>query len=81
EDEEHYLKIIQLKQHDISEDEINLVSFAVRYQKFTLADLIEEKKWSSEKSMKLLNRLTDLGILKHSKSLLHGEQWYVVSNL
>ena len=75
------MKIVQLKQHDISEDEIRLVSFAVKVQKFTLADLIENTKWSSEKSMETLNRLTDLGILRHSKSFLHGEQWYVVSNL
>jgi len=81
EDEDHYLKIIQLKPHDISEDEIKLVSFAVRVQKFALADLIEAIKWPPEKTMKLLNRLTDLGILKHSKSLLHGDQWYVISNL
>lgn len=81
EDEETFLKIVQLKQHDISEDEIRLVSFAVKVQKFTLADLIENTKWSSEKSMESLNRLTDLGILRHSKSFLHGEQWYVVSNL
>jgi len=81
EDEETFLKIVQLKQHDISEDEIRLVSFAVKVQKFTLADLIENTKWSSEKSMETLNRLTDLGILRHSKSFLHGEQWYVVSNL
>ncbi|MHA2182430.1 MAG: hypothetical protein ACXAAH_13505 [Promethearchaeota archaeon] len=81
EDEDHYLKIIQLKHHDISEDEIKLVSFAVQFQKFTLADLIEGTKWSPEKSLKLLNRITNLGILRHSKSLLHGEQWYVVSSL
>lgn len=80
EDGEHYLKIIQLKQHDISQDEISLVTFAIKVQKFTLADLIEGRKWSSEKSIKLLNRLTNLGILNHSKSLLHGEQWYVVTN-
>jgi hypothetical protein len=81
EDEDHFIKIVQLKAHDISKDEINLVSIAIKFQKFTLADLIEETKWETEKSMKLLNRLTDIGILKHSRSLLHGEQWYIVSNL
>jgi len=80
EDEDHYLKIIQLKAHDISEDEIKLVSIAIKFQKLTLADLIDETKWSTNKSMNLLNRLTDLGILKHSKSLLHGEQWYIICN-
>ncbi|NVM37466.1 MAG: hypothetical protein HWN81_17860 [Candidatus Lokiarchaeota archaeon] len=79
EDEDHYLKVVQLKAHDISEDETKLSILASKLQKFTLADIINETGWSPEKSKNLLSGLTQIGILKHSKSFLHGEQWYVVS--
>lgn len=79
ESEDHYLKVVQLKAHDITEDETKLSIIATKLQKFTLANVINETGWSPEKSIDLLNRLTQLGILKHSKSFLHGEQWYVVS--
>lgn len=79
EDEDHYLKIVQLKAHDISEDEVKIISLATKFQKFTLADLIDSIGWSKEKLFKILNNLTSHGILKYSKSFLHGENWYIVS--
>ncbi|KKN11064.1 hypothetical protein LCGC14_1030230 [marine sediment metagenome] len=79
EDEDHYLKVVQLRAHDISEDESNLISFALKLQKFTLADMIGATGWTMAKITKILNTLTELGIIKYSKSFLHGEQWYIVS--
>lgn len=79
EDEDHYLKVVQLRAHDISEDESNLISFALKLQKFTLADMIEASGWTMAKITKILITLSELGIIKYSKSFLHGEQWYVVS--
>jgi len=79
EDEDHYLKIVQLKAHDISEDESKLISLATKFQKFSLADMIDAIGWSKDKLLKILNDLTTDGILKYSKSFLHGENWYIIS--
>lgn len=78
-DEDHYLKVVQLKSHDITQDEIELISKAIKFQTFTLIDMIEATGWGTEQVIKILNNLTDLGILKYSKSFLHGERWYIVS--
>ena len=75
--EGNFLKVVQLKAHDVSEDEIKLVSIAMKLQKFTLADIVEKTNWSPDKSLELLYKITNLGILNYSKSFLHGEQWYV----
>ena len=75
--EGNYLKVVQLKAHDVSEDEISLVLTAMKLQKFTLADIVDKTGWSPDKSLELLYKLTNLGILNYSKSFLHGEQWYV----
>ena len=79
ENEDHYLKIAQLKAHDISKDEAKLISIATKFQKFSLADIIDTTGWTKEKLIKILNNLTSYGILKYSKSFLHGENWYIVS--
>ena len=78
-DEDHYLKVVQLKAHDISKDEQEIISNALKFQAFSLADMVDVTDWSIEKVQKILSELTDLGILKYSKSLLQGERWYVVS--
>jgi hypothetical protein len=78
-DDNHSLKIIQLKAHDITEDENLLISIAAQFQKFTLVDMVQRTGWSSEKVNKLLDKLTKFGIFKYSKSFLHGDQWYIVS--
>ncbi|MFX1339130.1 MAG: hypothetical protein ACFFDK_11025 [Promethearchaeota archaeon] len=78
-DEDHYLKIVQLKPYDIKDDEQELISHALKFQNFTLTDMIGKTSWSSEKILKILDHLTDLGILKFSKSFLHGNRWYIVS--
>ena len=75
--EGNFLKVVQLKAHDVSEDETSLVLIAMKLQKFTLADIVEKTGWSPDKSLELLYKLTNLGILNYSKSFLHGEQWYV----
>ncbi len=77
--EGQYLKIVQLKSYDINEEEIKLISLAVKLQKFTLADVVSETNWSINKVKQILEHLSDIGILKHSDSFLHGEQWYIVS--
>ncbi|TXT63148.1 MAG: hypothetical protein BAJALOKI1v1_780011 [Promethearchaeota archaeon] len=79
EDEAHYFKVVQLKAHDISEDERQLISIALDWEKLSMADVINETGWSKEKTQKILDQLTEIGILKYSKSLLHGDQWYIVS--
>lgn len=79
EDEDHYLKVVQLKVHDISEDESKLLTFSLTVEKFTLADILDKFSWKPEKGAEILEHLTTLGILKHSKSYLYGDQWYVVS--
>ncbi len=79
ENEDTYLKVVQLNAHDISEDETKLISIALKLGKITLADIIEVTGWTKERIYEILNNLTELGILKYSKSFLHGEHWYVVS--
>ncbi len=78
-DEDHYLKVVQLKAHDISKDEHEIISNALKFQAFSLADMVDATGWAIEKVQKILSELTELGILKYSKNLLQGERWYVVS--
>jgi len=75
--EGNYLKVVQLKAHDVSEEETNLVLIALKLHKFTLADIVDKTGWPPEKALDLLYKLTNLGILNYSKSFLHGEQWYI----
>jgi len=79
EDEDHYLKIVQLKTHDISEDETKIINLATKFQKFTVADMINATDWTKEKLIEILNNLTKHGIVKFSKSFLHGDTWYIIS--
>ena len=79
EDDEHYLKVVQLKTHDISEDESKLISYSLKVDKFALADILDKFGWKPEKGAEILDHLTSLGILRHSKSYVYGDQWYVVS--
>ncbi|MFX1257109.1 MAG: hypothetical protein ACFFAN_04575 [Promethearchaeota archaeon] len=80
EDEDHYLKVVQLKAHDISQEEIKVISKALSLEQFTLGDIVELTGWNPEKVIEILNKLTKLGILKYSKSFLHGERWYIISD-
>jgi hypothetical protein len=75
--EGNYLKVVQLKAHDVSDDETELILIALKLQKFTLADIVDKTGWHPEKSLEFLYKLTNLGILNYSKSFLHGERWYV----
>ncbi|MBY9004626.1 MAG: hypothetical protein KGD73_11680 [Candidatus Lokiarchaeota archaeon] len=75
--EGNFLKVVQFKAHDVSEDETKLVLIALKLQKFTLADIVDKTGWAPDKSLDLLYKMTNLGILNYSKSFLHGEQWYV----
>jgi hypothetical protein len=79
EDEDHYLKLVQFKVRDISKNELELISKALRFQSFTLADMVGATGWSTNQVLKILNHLTELGILKYSKNHLHGDRWYIVS--
>ncbi len=78
-DEDHYFKVVQLKAHDISEEENKLISVALRLEKFSLAEINEEMGWKKEKTLKILQDLSDIGILRHTRSFLHGDQWYIIS--
>lgn len=79
EDEEHYLKLVQFKVRDISKNELELISNALKLQSFTLADMVGATGWSTNQVLKILNHLTEFGILKYSKNHLHGDRWYIVS--
>lgn len=79
-DEDHYLKVIQLKAHDISKDENKIISHALKLEKFTLADITDASGLPADKVNGILNNLTELGILKFSKSYLHGDRWYIISD-
>jgi len=79
EDEDHYLKLVQFKVRDISKNELELISNALKFQSFTLADMVGATGWSSKQVLKILSHLSELGILKYSKNHLHGERWYGVS--
>ncbi|MBD3214461.1 MAG: hypothetical protein GF311_17750 [Candidatus Lokiarchaeota archaeon] len=78
-DQNRYFKLLQLKAHDISEDENKLISVALILQKFTLADIINALDWKKEKCTNILKNLETIGIIKHSKSFLHGDKWYIIS--
>ena len=78
-DEDHYLKLVQFKPIDISKKELELISNALKLQNFTLADMVGATGWSTNQVKKTLNHLSDIGILRYSKSYLQGERWFIVS--
>jgi len=78
-DEDHYLKLVQFKPIDISKKELELISNALKLQNFTLADMVAATEWSMNQVKKTLNHLSDVGILRYSKSYLQGERWFIVS--
>ena len=78
-DEEHYLKIVEFKAVDISKNEIELISKAIKMQSFTSADMVGATGWSIDQVVKILNHLSDIGVLRFSKSYLHGERWFIIS--
>jgi len=78
-DEDHYLKLVQFKPIDISKNELELISNALKLQNFTLADMVGATGWSTNQVKKTLNHLSDIGILRYSKSYLQGERWFIVS--
>jgi len=79
-DKDHYFKLVQLRAHDISNDENKIIGEALKLQKFTLADIIDASGMSKEQVSEILENLSELGILKYSKSSLHGDRWYIVSD-
>jgi len=78
-DEDHFIKIVQLRAHDISKEEKSIISKALTFQSFSLADMVNETQLSTEHLHKILNHLAELGILKFTKTFLQGERWYIVS--
>jgi len=79
EDEDHYLKLVQFKVQDISKNELKVIKNALKFQSFTVADMVGATEWSTNQVLKTLNHLTELGILKYSKNHLHGDRWYIIS--
>ncbi len=79
EDEDHYLKLVQFNIQDFSENELELISKALKFQSFSLTDIVGATGWSTNQVVKILNHLTEVGILKYSKNHLHGERWFIVS--
>jgi hypothetical protein len=78
-DQDQYLKVVQLKPRDISEDEKALILQAMKLEVFSLADMISATGWQKEIVQDLLLNLTEIGILRFAKSFLHGERWYIAS--
>ncbi|TFF88962.1 MAG: hypothetical protein EU550_00205 [Promethearchaeota archaeon] len=79
EDEEHYLKLVQFEVKDLSKKELEVIRNALRFEKFNLSDMVGATGWSTQQTQKIVDHLTDLGILKYSESHLHGKRWYIVS--
>jgi predicted transcriptional regulator len=77
EDENHFLKVVKFSLHDVSYDEAEFISHAIKLQRFTIADMVQSTGWNREKVYEFLTDLTNLGILKYTKSFLHGETWYM----
>ena len=77
--ETQYLKLVQFKVVDISKYESELISEALKLQSFTLADMVGATGWDSKRVLKMLNHLSEVGILKYSKSYIHGERWFIIS--
>ena len=69
---------MQLEAHDVSKDDQFVINLAMRLQKFTLADVLKETNWPSEKALGILNVLAEEGVLKYKKSFLHGDEWYII---
>ena len=61
------------------EDESKLISYSLKVDKFALADILDEFGWKPQKAAEILDYLTSLGILRHSKSYVYGDQWYIIS--
>ncbi|UCC20994.1 MAG: hypothetical protein JSV62_06845 [Promethearchaeota archaeon] len=78
-DEDLYLKIVQFKEVDISKYESELISKALKLESFTLADMVGALGWDTNQVIKILNHLSEIGILKYSKSYIHGERWFIIS--
>ena len=78
-DEDHYLKLVEFRPIDISKNELAVISNALKLQNFTLADMVGATGWSTNQVKKTLNHLSDIGILRYSKSYLQGERWFIVS--
>ncbi len=72
-------KIVQFTTDDLMVEEINLLRFALEKKSFTKSEIMQEMEWNQKKTEKILNILTSNGLLRHSKSYLHGEIWYIVS--
>jgi predicted transcriptional regulator len=77
-DENHIFKIVQLKPYDVSVDEIKLLRFAIRLKSFSMADVMESLSWNQSKVEKILQTMTNNGLLRHSQSYLQGDKWYIL---
>ncbi|QEE15704.1 hypothetical protein DSAG12_01531 [Promethearchaeum syntrophicum] len=77
-DENHIFKIVQLKPYDVSVDEIKLLRLAIHLKSFSMADVMEKLDWNQSKVEKILQTMTNNGLLRHSKSYLQGDKWYIL---
>lgn len=78
-DQDHYLKIINFKNRDISDIEREILLNALKFESFSLADMVLATGMKKERITQILASLTEAGILRYTKSFLHGEQWYVAT--
>ncbi len=71
-------KVIQLTTHDLMEDELRVLRYAIEMKSFSLTEIINELHWEEGCIQKILEILTGNGILRHTESFLHGEKWYII---
>lgn len=71
-------KVIQFTTQDLMEEELRLLRFALETKSFSLTELMDEMEWDKDHTLKILEILTENGLLRHTDSYLHGEKWYLV---
>lgn len=72
-------KIVQFTTEDLMAEELRLLRFALENKSFTKLQIMENFAWDQLKTQNILTILTENGLLRHSKSYLHGEKWYLVA--
>ena len=76
--EETY-RVVQFTTQDLMVEEINLLRFALEKKSFSKSEIMQELEWDQKKTDNILTILTSNGLLRNSKSYLHGEIWYIVA--
>ncbi len=71
-------RVVQLTNEDLMAEEIELIRYSLETKSFSITDVMEALNWDQEKTSNILTILTSNGLLRYTKSYLHGEKWYIV---